>query len=72
MSEPALLYYVRGTVSPQAFTNFMLSDTQLPPREIRLTPLTPGINCYIDGAHIQRPVSPGTTIIIGPAQLHYG
>lgn len=61
-----LLYMVREPFCRRCVPQ-ITSGEQRPPETIRLTALMPGIYCYIDGAHIARPVPAGATAIIGPS-----
>ncbi len=55
---PVLLYLVREPFfGHRRFTR--TSGCQAPPQQLQLTPTIPGICCYLDGAHLQRPIPPG-------------
>lgn len=55
---PVLLYLVREPFfGHRRFAH--TSGCQSPPRQLQLTPTIPGICCYLDGAHLQRPIPPG-------------
>lgn len=62
--RPALLWQVRepfllreGSESPR-----LLTGLQDPPQWLRLTPVIPGIACYLDGPNITIPLAPGQMV----------
>ena len=65
-SKSALLYKVREAFPGRGPYN-MLADCQQPARGIAITPLVPGMHCYIDGG---QPISPavacGETVQVEP------
>ncbi len=63
-NRPALLWQVReaflirdGKEAPR-----FLTGRQLPPQWLRLTPVIPGIACYLDGPNITIPLAPGQVV----------
>jgi NAD+ kinase len=59
-SDTALLFKVREPFTRDTPSR-LLEGVQCPPQTLRLTAAATGIECYIDGAHLQVPVAAGET-----------